>query len=93
VDVTPLVEALAARARGVVTVGTSGPWLASRLEGRVPLLPGGPTMESAVRAAASLARPGDMVLLSPGYSSLDQYLSFAERGDRFRAAVNGLRVP
>lgn len=91
VDVTPLVEALARRARAVVTVGTSGPALASRLKGRVALADGGATMESAVRAATALARPGDAVLLSPGFSSLDQYPSFAVRGDRFRAAVLALR--
>jgi UDP-N-acetylmuramoylalanine--D-glutamate ligase len=90
VDVTPLVEALAGRARAVVTVGTSGPALARLLAGRVPVADGGATMASAVRAAAALARPGDAVLLSPGFSSLDQYPSFAVRGDRFRAAVLAL---
>lgn len=91
VDVGPLVEGLARRARAVVAVGTSGPSLVERLTGRVPVVAGGPTMASAVGAAASLARAGEMVLLSPGFSSQDQYLSFADRGDQFRAAVSALR--
>ena len=74
----------------MVTVGTSGPGLAKSLAGRVTVVDGGATMETAVRAAAALARPGDAVLLSPGFSSLDQYPSFAVRGDRFRTAVLAL---
>ena len=91
VDVTPLIEGLVARARAVVTLGTSGPDVAARLAGRVPVVDGGPDMASAVAAAARLARPGEAVVLSPGFSSLDQYLSFAVRGEHFRAAVLALR--
>lgn len=87
VDIAPLVEALVREARAVVTLGTAGPEVARLLAGRVPTAPGGPDMASAVAAAAALARPGDAVLLSPGFSSLDQYASFAVRGDRFREAV------
>lgn len=90
VDTTPLVEALARRARAVVTLGAAGPELLARLAGRVPAVAGGPDMASAVAAAAALARPGDAVLLSPGYSSLDQYVSFAARGAAFAAAVAAL---
>ena len=91
VDVTPLIEAVAARARGAVTIGTSGPALRARLQGRLPVVDGGPDLDHAVRAAARLARPGDAVLLSPGFSSLDQHPSFAVRGERFRRAVLALR--
>ncbi len=90
VDTTPLIEGLVRRAKAVVTLGTSGPDVAARLAGRVPVVDGGPDMASAVAAAAGLARPGDAVVLSPGFSSLDQYLSFAVRGEQFRAAVLAL---
>ncbi|HVJ64043.1 MAG TPA: UDP-N-acetylmuramoyl-L-alanine--D-glutamate ligase [Bdellovibrionota bacterium] len=33
-------------------------------------------------------QPGDVVLLSPGGSSLDQYKSFEERGNEFKSLVN-----
>jgi UDP-N-acetylmuramoylalanine--D-glutamate ligase len=47
-------------------------------------------IEEAVETAAGWAAPGDTVLLSPACSSLDQYASYAERGDRFAAAVRRL---
>jgi len=86
-----LIAAIAARARAVVGIGTSGAAIveAVRRSTRVPAVvaPGGPDLVAAVRAALALARPGDAVLLSPGYSSLDQYASFAVRGDEFARAA------
>jgi UDP-N-acetylmuramoylalanine--D-glutamate ligase len=47
-------------------------------------------MAQAVAAAASLARPGDAVLLAPGCASKDMYSDYAARGDAFTAAVRDL---
>jgi len=41
------------------------------------------TMDKAVEQAASDARPGDTILLSPAAASFDQYRDFEERGDDF----------
>jgi len=43
-----------------------------------------------VLAASAAAQEGDMVLLSPACSSFDKFKNFAERGETFRAIVNGL---
>jgi UDP-N-acetylmuramoylalanine--D-glutamate ligase len=48
------------------------------------------TMEEAVRVAASLAAPGDAVLLSPACSSFDMFRDYKHRGDEFVRAVRSL---
>ena len=47
-------------------------------------------MAEAVRRAAACAEPGDVVLLSPGGTSFDQFRDFEERGRRFREVVGEL---
>jgi len=48
------------------------------------------TLEEAVARAAGLARPGEVVLLSPGGTSFDAYRDFEERGMHFRQLVEAL---
>ncbi|MFA0759416.1 MAG: hypothetical protein PVTTEEND_001859 [Candidatus Fervidibacter sp.] len=47
-------------------------------------------MNEAVERALSLAHKGDIVLLSPGCASFDQFTDYEERGKTFRAAVQRL---
>jgi UDP-N-acetylmuramoylalanine--D-glutamate ligase len=49
------------------------------------------TLERAVREAASAARPGDVVLLSPACASYDQFRDFEHRGEEFRRLVENLQ--
>lgn len=46
-------------------------------------------LAAAVQAARDWAQPGDVVTLSPACASFDQFKNFAERGDFFKAIVNG----
>ena len=44
-------------------------------------------LHDAVIKAAEVAEAGDVVLLSPGGTSFDEFKDFAERGERFREWV------
>jgi UDP-N-acetylmuramoylalanine--D-glutamate ligase len=47
-------------------------------------------MAEAVQKAAEIAEAGDVVLLSPGGTSFDEFKDFEERGQKFRELVNAL---
>ncbi len=50
------------------------------------------TLERAVAEAASAARPGEIVLLSPACASYDQFRDFEHRGEEFRRLVENLQT-
>jgi UDP-N-acetylmuramoylalanine--D-glutamate ligase len=87
----PLVEALVDKARAVVVIGEAADRIRDAIGDTVPVV-GAASMDAAVAIAATRARPGDAVLLSPACSSFDWYSSYSERGDAFAAAVLGLRT-
>ena len=65
--------------------------LGPRQEGQRPYtLTHCPGLACAVQKAAEIAEAGDVVLLSPGGTSFDEFRDFAERGERFRAWVSAL---
>jgi UDP-N-acetylmuramoylalanine--D-glutamate ligase len=49
------------------------------------------TLDRAVAEAASAARPGEVVLLSPACASYDQFRDFEHRGEEFRRLVENLQ--
>jgi UDP-N-acetylmuramoylalanine--D-glutamate ligase len=75
--------------KAVVAIGDAGPEVEAAFAGLVPVTVA-KSMDDAVTAAARLAAPGDVVLLSPGCASFDWYRSYAERGDDFARAVHEL---
>lgn len=88
-DWSELVALARTHARQVLLVGQAASALKGKLEGAVPLLECG-TIRQAVASGFSTARPGEVVLLSPGCASFDQYRNFEERGEDFRRAVEAL---
>ena len=81
-DFPALASAIARAARVVLTIGEAAPVIERALAGMVPVESVG-TMDRAVERAATLACPGDTVLLSPACASFDQYMNFEERGEHF----------
>ncbi len=74
------------RIRAVVAIGEAAGEVEAAFDGRRPVRRAA-SMDAAVSEAAGLARPGDVVLLSPACASFDWYGSYAERGDDFVDAV------
>jgi len=88
-DLSPLAATARERIRAAVLIGEAAPALERALTGGPPAYIES-TIEDAVRRAAQLAAKGDVVLLAPGCSSLDQFTDFEERGRRFRDAALAL---
>jgi UDP-N-acetylmuramoylalanine--D-glutamate ligase len=88
-DFAPLASALAGRARVVLLIGRDAPRLATVLEEDFEIVRCA-SLEEAVDEAAKRALSGEIVLLSPACASLDMFRDYAERGDRFAAAVGRL---
>jgi len=70
---------LSARCKHVLTIGQIGQALADRCPGADYVA----TLDVAVAHAREIARPGDVVLLSPATASFGEFLNFEKRGERF----------
>ncbi len=85
-----LVAPVAARCRAAYLIGETAAELHETLAATGVALHDSGDLEHAVAAASRDARPGDVVLLSPACPSYDQFVSYEERGDRFRALAQTL---
>jgi UDP-N-acetylmuramoylalanine--D-glutamate ligase len=83
-DFADLYSAVQASCRAVYLVGEDAVLIAQTLSGAdVPVHECG-TLERALLAASAAAVQGEVVLLSPGCASFDQFTDFEARGERFR---------
>jgi UDP-N-acetylmuramoylalanine--D-glutamate ligase len=100
-----LIERTKARLKAVILIGQDRDLIKGELQKRAPQVeifeidtPKGFSktsdnnefMESIVRQAKARAISGDTVLLAPACASMDQFLSYADRGNRFAAAVKAV---
>lgn len=89
-DFAPLAPACERFARAVVLLGRDAPRIRAALTpAHVPVIDA-QDMDDAVRKAASLAHPGDVVLLSPACASFDMFRDYVHRAKAFVAAVSRL---
>ena len=89
-DFTTLAQEVVRRARGAVLIGQAaddiGAALAVAGKGTFNVVRA-TSLAYAVDAAGRMARPGDVVLLSPACASFDMFKSADDRGDQFAALV------
>jgi UDP-N-acetylmuramoylalanine--D-glutamate ligase len=86
-DFAPLAGAVQRGCRAVYLIGEDAPAIERSLSaaGVVPRICG--ELDRALAAAAAAAVPGEVVLLSPGCASFDQFDDFEARGESFRELV------
>jgi UDP-N-acetylmuramoylalanine--D-glutamate ligase len=95
-DLTDLAAALKAHSkdiRHVLLIGASGQRTAYELEDEgfnKYTVSQAKTMKEIVAEATALAKPGDAVVLSPGFPSFDMFKNFEDRGEQYNAAVEQL---
>lgn len=93
-DFAPLIaEITQHQIRKVLLIGQEGPKLARQLTAahftNFEVIAAA-TIDPVVTQAAAAAQKGDVVLLSPACASFDMFQSYADRGDKFIAAVKEL---
>jgi len=79
--------------RAVVGIGKEWPRIKEEIQNynkAIFMVEGAQTMEQIVKAAATLAQPHDVVLLSPACKSYDMFKNYKDRGEQFKAEVKKL---
>ena len=89
-DYASLLSLARQKVKALVCLGVDNTKLRADFGGIIPHLEETQSMAEAVRRAAALAAPGDVVLLSPCCASFDLFKNYEDRGQQFIAAVQDL---
>ena len=85
-----LTDLVGHKVRAAVLIGEMADRIVQCWGERVPCVNAGWSLSDAVMQARERARPGDVVLFSPGTSSFDMFKNYADRGNQFRALIEAL---
>ncbi|GAC1390068.1 MAG: UDP-N-acetylmuramoyl-L-alanine--D-glutamate ligase [Vulcanimicrobiaceae bacterium] len=90
-DFREMGQVISSRAKTLILIGEAANEIAAAVNG--PATQRARSMEEAVARARDAARPGDVILLSPGCASFDMFDSAEHRGELFVKTVRALREP
>lgn len=84
------IDAFKGKVKAICAIGSSKEKIKEDLGKFIPVILFS-DFDAAIAHAATLAKPGENVLLSPGCSSFDMFKDYAHRGQEFQRIVNALK--
>ena len=89
-DYSVLNDLVKEKVKAIVCMGVDNAKIHAAFGDMVPEMADALSAEEAVKKAAAMAAPGDVVLLSPCCASFDLFKNYEDRGEQFKAAVRNL---
>ena len=91
-DFSPLRDAVAKKAKGVVLIGRDADQIEAAIKTSGAAIVHASSMRDAVQSAFRISQPGDAVMLSPACASFDMFRDYQHRAEVFLAEVNALEA-